>query len=173
MSIKRYFTKVYWFKVYWKQKLARYIIKEYQPWDQTYLMEYLILKFTFMGLYFVKFGICEESKKQAHDCWMMRKHIKEYQSFRDKADAMKEALFLKEFGFPYAPTYDLVSYTDGMGQKISTIHVDYHIPEGSIVTEDGISAFIRKNNDLDYDIGQKALDNFAKVFVSSVRGLWD
>ena len=66
----------------------------------SYLL-FLETKFTCMGLYFAKYGVCEDNKIQARQMWKARDLLKSYLNASITAEEICQKEFVKKFGCKY------------------------------------------------------------------------
>jgi hypothetical protein len=145
-------------------------------WDQGYLINYLIIKYTSMGLYFAKFGIVidKDRKEQVRYCWELRRELKKYTNAWDTANKLRLKDFKTKFGWTYdseilfTPVKDMDGYTE-LNFKI--IAPEGYTEEQKIIAEEYWHSLysIYKEEDIE----QEALDKYGKLFVEYIRGLWD
>lgn len=72
-------------------------------WDYSSVVNLLILKLTFMGLYFAKFGITtdEHRRQLVGSIWEARKNLKQSQRAFDIVEAEAQKAIIAKYGVPF------------------------------------------------------------------------
>jgi hypothetical protein len=161
--------------MYWRIKKAWFVFFTDRDWDQGYLIDYLILKYTSMGLYFARHGLIidEERKKQVHECWELRKYLKRYSNAFDIVHAKQQKEFKDKFGWEHKSELIFGEINEKGYGEITFKEI---IPEG-ISEEDKKASkewWNKTCTSLDeYTYQNTALDKYSSLFVKYIHGLWD
>lgn len=62
-----------------KRKYIRFFKKHHHEWDHGFFVDFLRMKLTAIGVYFFRFGVHEANREIAHQAWMARKELKNYE----------------------------------------------------------------------------------------------
>lgn len=90
----KYRCFLWWQKRQYKKQLKNFNFE----WDFVSIVDFMIFKLTMMGLYYAKYGICADHKKQAHQIWETRKYFNNYRDADDWAEEQCQKKFRKQFG---------------------------------------------------------------------------
>ena len=83
----------------WQRRQYKKRLKDFNfEWDSVSIVDFMIFKLTMMGLYYAKYGICVDHKKQTHQIWETRKYFKNYRDAEDWAEEQCQRKFRKQFG---------------------------------------------------------------------------
>lgn len=107
-------------KLWRKLQYAKFFLFKNAEFDQGYLLEFLELKLTMMGIYFAKFGIVidVDRKKQVHTIWQARKHLQNYINSSDIILARGQKKFIEKYGVPYELGDMITKPCDNGGEQL-------------------------------------------------------
>lgn len=114
----KYRCFLWWQKRQYKKQLKNFNFE----WDFVSIVDFMIFKLTMMGLYYAKYGICADHKKQAHQIWETRKYFNNYRDAEDWAEEQCQKKFRKQFGCDFELKMEFVETgtKDHRGQSLYT-----------------------------------------------------
>jgi len=153
------------FKLWKKRQYRQFLKNENWDFDFASIINFLILKFTIMGLQFAKFGVCvdEDRKQQVRELWQARRYLKQYLSAYEWAEKLCQKVFFERYGCAYTTE---MSVKNGYLEITCTSPVEK--PEEAREFWHSLRIF-----DQEYQRGQECLKRAFEHIHTHILGWWD
>jgi len=163
----------------WHRKIQyfKFFMFHNAEYDQCFLVEILILKLTFMGLQFAKFGVIidEERRKQVHSIWETRKRLKKFNNAFEILYEQASKKFKEKYGFAYESEMIWEDKNDGSdcseykGSKIIA-PVPITVEQSNEMEEYFREAF---PFEAEYNLEKQMINEACELIKENIFGWWD
>ena len=151
------------------KQYKKFIKKDNYDFDFSSILTFLELKFTIMGLYFAKYGISTENKKQARELWSARKDIKlYYNSFNEAYKHCQDTFFDK-----YKCKFETkMRWTPDNNRNLLKLDIDVISP---VENKEEAEQFWNSLKIFNLEVGleNKYLNSLFTKIKDNIRGWWD
>ncbi len=161
----------------WHRKIQyfKFFMFHNAEYDQCFLVDMLILKLTFMGLQFAKFGVIadKERKEQVHTIWETRKRLKKFNGAFDILYEKACKAFKEKYGFDYIS--EMIWESEGNGiSKFEGLKIISPLPISKEQSEEMEEYFREKFPfEAEYELEKQMISEACELIKENIFGWWD
>jgi hypothetical protein len=178
------FVRFKW-KWYRRLKYFKFFWFDNYEFDHVYFIKLMILKLTFMGLQFAKFGVIidEDRKEQVKTIWLARKYLKKYLNSFEELEKLASKKFKEKYGFEYSSSMEMIECPNKLimetiehPYKLTKVRFRLETPFSmSLIEEEKAQDYYYSfcNGEKIYELEQEYLLKAFKIIQEKLSFWWD